>query len=509
MKNIKIILAMLLALSSTSMAGDLGYRYKNGKCTNSQGQVGLNPYYWGQCADFRGVTIAKFSFDGIDFSGADFTGANLEKSTFVGTILTSTNFETATLSGIDFGSAQISGSNFRKAILKQTTFGAVSNSDFTDVDFSGSILTYLSAPNSKFVRAKIAGIKVDNSDFSGADLTGADFSNSDLTASNLAGAQIAGANFSGIKSTKTDFSGAVGLAANFQGAVLTQTNWTNAAVSKANFRSARLTGAQLKGGNFEGSDIRGADLTSAKYDQVKFKGATYSKKTLLPFDSQYAQTLGLLMQKSATILIMWDTLTEDVKTFAKALGADGTEVILSDKAFYMYDGTTALSKYDAIIQMNGDTYAQDIPMAGQAALVSFVKAGGTFVYGEWNSFSFGNDRLQGLRDLIILDGGNTFVSDLSIKAAPGQEGHSLLEGLPSAGFTISNPGHSETKLHTFNVFPAVSVMKGSNGSDAVALRPLEKGLVVGFSFVCTYQNGKCLNQADVVKLYLNAANSGL
>src|SRR5262245_36174497 len=101
----KIQLLFLLfngLLGSSSWAGDLGFRYTNGTCVNSQGDKGLNTNYFGQCSDFRGVTLAKFHLDGVDFSGSQFNSADLQRTTFNQTILNGVSFEGANLSGVEF-----------------------------------------------------------------------------------------------------------------------------------------------------------------------------------------------------------------------------------------------------------------------------------------------------------------------------------------------------------------------------------------------------------------------
>ena len=68
-------------------AGDLGFRYQNGQCVNSQGMAGLNPSFFGPCADLRGAILGHLNLDGIDFSGSQFTASDLQKSSLNNAIL--------------------------------------------------------------------------------------------------------------------------------------------------------------------------------------------------------------------------------------------------------------------------------------------------------------------------------------------------------------------------------------------------------------------------------------
>jgi len=117
----------LFLSTSAVITGDMGFRYKDGKCINEQGQAGLNKGYFGQCSDLRGVILGRFNLDDIDFSGTQFMGSDLQLSSLNKTILIDVNFEGANLSGVEFANAKIQNANFKKSILKNVVILQIPN----------------------------------------------------------------------------------------------------------------------------------------------------------------------------------------------------------------------------------------------------------------------------------------------------------------------------------------------------------------------------------------------
>src|SRR5438093_47475 len=118
MKYVLCLFAALFSLSS--FAADMGFRFQNGKCVNDNGTEGLNPSYFGQCGDNRGITLYKFDLTGSDLSGSTFDGADLQLTIFNKTTLTNVSFNETNLAGVQFLEATLESTNFNKAILANT-----------------------------------------------------------------------------------------------------------------------------------------------------------------------------------------------------------------------------------------------------------------------------------------------------------------------------------------------------------------------------------------------------
>lgn len=92
----------------------------------------------------------------------------------------------------------------------------------------------------------------------------------------------------------------------------------------------------------------------------------------------------LLSSAFATdVLILWDSTTAGVPALQSALEAGGHTVSLSETIQYEFNGTNPrLDGFEVVIHLNGDTFNSDMDVAGQAALVAFVQAGGGFLHQE-------------------------------------------------------------------------------------------------------------------------------
>lgn len=161
---------------SISSARDLGFRYKNGVCVDQAGKTGLNPGFFGQCADLRGASIHGLNLDEVDFSGSDFEGLSLHRTSLKSAIFVKVN-----LKQVEFEGADLSNADF-------------SYSDFSDVDF-----LKLNAPDADFRHSNLNKAK-----FHYAKLNGSNFSNAILES-----ADLRFANLSDIKMVDTRFSKAI------------------------------------------------------------------------------------------------------------------------------------------------------------------------------------------------------------------------------------------------------------------------------------------------------------
>ncbi len=469
----RIIIASTLLTGSIAISKDLGFRFKNGKCANDQQNIGLNPGFFGQCSDLRGVVLGRFNLDEYDFSGSDFTGADLQKSTLKKAILEKVNFESANLAGVNFEGAKIKDSNFTKTNFKNSILSdvAAENCNFNKADFSGLDLTYFSPGKSNFSEAKF--IKIDGS--------GTDFSQANLNKSDFTTAKLIGANF-----TKANFSGAI-----FKNADLEEVVATGADLTKADFRFSNLLNIKIEG--------------------AKMQAAIFNRKTILSISKQKAEDLGMIFTISGTVMVLWDRKSNELTQLQKALEEEGMEVSYSQKPEFEFDGSELTGDFDTVIHLNGDTYSQTMLASGQKALVKFVKGGGTFIHAELNGYETDNNAMTDMTELSLFPYVGTS-GPFSFSAIEGKRAHPLLEGIP-ANVNLSVPVATVAKVRNFAENAAEVVMQNKNqNSDVVAFRKLGQGTVVGFSFGCTYTNENipnCLADKTVQKLYINAVNFGL
>lgn len=275
-----MLVALITSILMThTQAADLGYRYKEGKCVNSEGKEGLNVSYFGQCSDFRLVGLSNLSLDGLDFSGSRFDGAKLERVNFAGSTFTDVSFEKAILSGSELTEAKLIRTLFKGAILKNVNFSEaqIQAPIFDEADFSGGTYSFFTCEGCSFKKAIFEGAVLDNADLSGSDLTGANFSSSNLRDADLSKASIAGANFNK--------------------AQLTQTNLKDSKVPSSDFRKAKLDKADLRGAVFDKSDLRSTMIQDCKVEKATFKEAVYNKKTVMPFSDAEARSMGMIAGK--------------------------------------------------------------------------------------------------------------------------------------------------------------------------------------------------------------------
>lgn len=487
----KIIVIALLT-SSIASAKDLGFRFKSGKCVNDQQQAGLNPGFFGQCADLRGVVLGRFNLDEIDFSGSDFTGADLQKSTLRKSILEKVNFESANLAGVNFDGAKIKDSNFTKANFKNSMLSDIApeNCNFSKADFSGLDLSYFSPNKSNFSEAKFIGVQAEEVDFSKTNLSRADFTN----------AKLSKANFTEVQAQE-------GM---FKKAILTKANLTKSNFNQSIFKNGDLQDVQTLGADLTSADFRFSNLSNIKIEGAKMKSALFNRRTILPVSKEKAEELGMIFANSGNILVIWDVKNEALTQFQKALENYGMEITYSKKVESEFDGKDLNDTFTTVIHLNGDTYQQPMPVEGQKALVDFVKGGGTFIHAELNGYETDFGNMKTMEELSLFPYGNGSAGPINFSVIEGKSAHPLLEGLPK-NIAITAPIYASSKVRAFSLGAAEVVMRGQD-FDAVAYRKLGQGTVVGFAFGCTYtqtQTASCLTDKNVQRLYINAVEFGL
>lgn len=294
-------LTALLFLSPNSYGVDLGFRYKNGKCVNDQGQEGLNRGYFGQCADFRHLELENLDLRDLDLSGSSFESSSLRRLKFYNSILTGVNFDQAYLDEPKWRGAMVSRTSFRTAkimdwnsddaVMSDVDFAGqkLARSDFqgecTRCNFEGaelgaSVFIGGNYSDSNFNGAKLFSARLNDGDFSRAHFDGAVFSQgfaikAELTGTKMTAVSGKGAMFDNLSIYRADFSGA-----DFSGA-----HFRNVIFDKVNFNKANLSGA----------DFGNAQFKECTVDQANFQGAQYTVKSVLPFSEDEAKSRGMVL----------------------------------------------------------------------------------------------------------------------------------------------------------------------------------------------------------------------
>jgi uncharacterized protein YjbI with pentapeptide repeats len=503
--KIFVILSALL-LANTTIAKDLGYRFKDGKCVNEKGQKGLNPGHFGQCSDLKGVVLGRFNLDDTDFSGSDLTGADLQKSTLNRAILVNVNFESANLAGVQFANAQIKNSKFQKANLKnsQLADATAESCDFSKVDFSGVNLSYFMTSKSNFSEAKFAKATLEDMDLSMANLSGADFKDAKAAGANLSKTNLEKTDFTNTDLTNANFSEAKG-AAKFKKASLTNANMANANFTKAIFRSSDMEDVQVNDTKLMEADLRSANLAGVKVQSMNLKGAMFNRRTVLPVTKDQAEQMGMVYTNSGSVLFVWDEKDSAMESLKQAMEQEGMEVSYTKNPEYSFDGSELTQDFDSVVHFNGNTFSNNMPTSGQEKLMAFVKAGGTFVEAELNGYETQNGGMNAMRELTLFKyNGNS--GSINFTVVSEKKAHPLLEGVKDFTENVGIFANSSIDDAGTEV-----VMKDSNGYDAVAWKKIGEGTVVGFAFSCTYTQGgipSCLGNKMIQRLYINAINFG-
>ncbi len=157
---------------------DLGYRFvwdpqtHTGKCLNKENKEGYNPYYLGQCGDFRGMSIGKYDINGKDIQGSNMDGINLRGVHMNGAFLRGisakgTNFSKTQLNGAKFSGADLSGANFIRAELNgaELDYTNLSGAIFDDAQLHGTQMNNANLSGTK-IATKIETVNLKSAKFS-------------------------------------------------------------------------------------------------------------------------------------------------------------------------------------------------------------------------------------------------------------------------------------------------------------------------------------------------------
>ena len=184
-----------------------------------------------------------------------------------------------------------------------------------------------------------------------------------------------------------------------------------------------------------------------------------------------------------SVLLIYDTNGLGTPALQQALQNAGLLLSLSatDETGYTGDNP-APDEFDAVIHLNGTTFMNAMPLAGQIALTNFVWNGGGFLHTEWDAYE-ATAGMSTMRDLILFDF-NYSSGTLALTNVPAQQAHPILAHVPPA-FSIQ-ASYTYGQAHAFASQPATVLMRSTNGYDAVAVRELNLGRIVGFNHAGNY-----------------------
>lgn len=188
-----------------------------------------------------------------------------------------------------------------------------------------------------------------------------------------------------------------------------------------------------------------------------------------------------LARAATRVLLLWDVKGPQTDALAESLRSAGFEVTFSVTAGPGFTGENpSLTNFDVVVHLNGTTYNDEMPEAGQRALVRFVENGGGYVHHEWNAYGLSQGRFKHLRPLILFDRDSGYSGDIVVTKVegPASKTHPVLWEVPRT-FTMKggcNVGH----VHRFAEEPAQVLARDQYGNDAIAVREFAFGRIVGF-----------------------------
>jgi len=218
----------------------------------------------------------------------------------------------------------------------------------------------------------------------------------------------------------------------------------------------------------------------------------------------------LTIRVGGRILLITDADTPSTTSLTQALRDGGNDVTVRPPPEYTWNNTNpSLSSFNCMFHMNGSTPYNAFPVAAQQSLISFVRGGGGYVSMGWSGFeSFYYAPLMKDLSLFGLGGSGQSSGNVTYTKVPAQGSHPVNLGLPNS-FTFSwNTFHEDFAASFFPVAetPPVSIINLSTGTPAVAVRQLGSGKIVRFSIVENWSSSTGAFDANVLKLFVNAAN---
>lgn len=207
------------------------------------------------------------------------------------------------------------------------------------------------------------------------------------------------------------------------------------------------------------------------------------------------------------VLIIWDNSASNSNTLSlkTALENEGFTVSLSDTRESSYDGTNpALTNFNAVIHLNGTTYSNQMPTAGQTALVNFVNTqGGLYCHSEWLAYQRGRNQYSTMSELIILNRTSGHSGSTTYTEVADQSSHPILNDIPSS-FTFSSGGNKGSKV-SYGSNPVTVLMKFGS-YEGVMIRSYGNGKIMGMSHAGNWSSYSTLSDSNIQQLYINAIN---
>lgn len=213
--------------------------------------------------------------------------------------------------------------------------------------------------------------------------------------------------------------------------------------------------------------------------------------------------------KSQNVLILYDNSATNSNTLAlrSSLISAGFSVTISSVSESSWNNTNpSLSSFDAVIHLNGTSYANDMPTAGQSALVNFVNnQDGLYVHFEWNAYQYDTqNELQLMQNLILFERSSGATGTITLAKLSSQASHPVMAGIPNT-FSIT-AGYNNGSLRTFSSSPSTLLMQqGTN--PAVAVRDYGTGHILGFHNAGNYEGNNVLSNTNIQQIIINFINT--
>jgi hypothetical protein len=167
------------------------------------------------------------------------------------------------------------------------------NLDLTGYDLSGSKFTSSEIQNVNFSESKLEGVS-----FQSAKITDSIFKKSMNTNTNFSKAAIITSDFSAAEFIHVKFQNA-----NLQGAVFTAIKAIDANFANTKMKKSRMDRSEILNSDFSDADLREANFSESIIKDTILKGARYNKKTILPFNKDTADNLGMILKNREGIFV--------------------------------------------------------------------------------------------------------------------------------------------------------------------------------------------------------------
>ncbi|MGE4107578.1 MAG: pentapeptide repeat-containing protein [Bacteriovoracia bacterium] len=316
------------AMTGPATVQDHGFRFRDGVCQDERGLRGLNPGYFGQCGDLSGAVLAKLDLSGTDFSGTLLSSAILTQVSFKGATLKGVRFDSSRFEDVKFDDALVQGADFSRGTFKRVTFlnAKLSSTRFVGSDLQGTVADQFACEKCDFTGAFLNGVT-----WTSAQLEGGKFVRANLSSANLSRANLGGADFS------------------------------EARVTSAVLERATLSRAEMRGANFRAAKLKGAIVAD-----VRWAGAVYSRKTILPFSETDAKDLGMIL-KGAECQAGTDVEVDEICYYLDGSGGNCAEdFMLAPQSILATIGTKFVGKtYRTKVSDNCCVYHAEVAKEGE------------------------------------------------------------------------------------------------------------------------------------------------